>query len=225
MINNKEIADNLKEIGDLLDIKGSENFRKIAYYKASDIILNLSFDISKKYQEKGVTGITEIKGIGKSIAEKIEEYIKKKEIKYLKDLKEETAIRQVVTHYFKTKKISLEQLKRSSKKKEIVYSRYTKPAKQLIELAGDVEKAKKSIDIVASWANSRNLDYSIETVFKKWPEINRLKPKKKVKKPFYKNNPMVWSDYKKKWYVIDETNTWLEFADNEDQIEWRSENN
>ena len=32
---------------------------------------------------------------------------------------------------------------------------------------------------------------------------------------------MVWSDLKRKWYVIDETGNWLEFAGDEKDIEWR----
>jgi len=34
---------------------------------------------------------------------------------------------------------------------------------------------------------------------------------------------MVWSETKKKWYVIDKDGTWLEFADKESEIEWRQE--
>ena len=88
-------------------------------------------------------------------------------------------------------------------------------------MAGSIEKAKEAMDKVAEWANSRNLDYAIETVFKKWLELDRLKPKEIVKKPFYYNDPMVWSETRKKWYVISPTGEWLEFADKEDKIEWR----
>ncbi len=222
---NKEIGKILNEIADLTEIKGikssSERFREKAYRKAVLTLMELNWDISKIYEKKGIKGIIEIKGIGKSIAEKIEEYLKKGKIKYLEDLRKETAIRQIITHYFKTKNINLEQLKESARKKEIVYSRYTKPAKQLLELAGSIDKAKKAINIVAGWANSRNLDYSIETVFKKWLELDRLKPKEIIKKPFYNNNPLIWSELKKKWFVVDETNTWLEFAGKESDIEWR----
>jgi len=217
---NQKISEKLIEIADLLSIKGEEPFRERAYRKAALIVIEK--DVSGIYKKKGIKGVIEIKGIGKSIAEKIEEFLIKGKIKKLEELKQETSIRQVVTHYFETKKVSLKELKKSARKKEIVYSRYTKPAKQLIELAGSVDKAKKAITLVADWANSRKLDYAIETVFKKWLELDRLKPKEIVKKPFYNNNPLVWSETKKKWYVIDETNTWLEFADTEDKIEWRT---
>jgi hypothetical protein len=135
--------------------------------------------------------------------------------------REESAIQQVVNHYFFTKGLSLEQIKKDAKKRKIIYSRFTRPAKSLLELAGSPKKAIQALDTVAQWAQSRNLDYAIETVFKKWLELDRLKPKEVVKKPFYKGDPMVWSETKKKWFVVTSDNEWLEFADKEDTIEWK----
>jgi uncharacterized tellurite resistance protein B-like protein len=135
--------------------------------------------------------------------------------------KEETKIQEIVNHYFYSKGLTLEQIKEDAKKKKIIYSRFTRPAKQLLELAGSVKKAKKAIDKVAEWAKSRGLDYAIETVFKKWLELDRLKPKEIVKKPYYQGNPMVWSETKKKWYVISPEGDWFEFAGKEEEIEWR----
>ncbi len=135
----------------------------------------------------------------------------------------ESDVQQIVNHYFLTKGYSLEEIKENAKKRKIIYSRYTRPAKDLLSLAGNLENAKKAIDKVAAWANSRNLDYAIETVFKKWPEINKLKPKEKKLKPFYRGDPMVFSNSKKKWYVINQQGDWLEFADEEKKIEWKEE--
>jgi hypothetical protein len=158
--------------------------------------------------------------IGEKNAKKIEEYIKHKKIKEYEDLKKETAVRKIVTRYFESKGVGLQELKNNAKKRKIIYSRFTKPAKLLLELAGSVEKAEQAIDSVAKWANSRKLDYAIETVFKKWLELDRLKPKEIVKKPFYRGLPMIWSEQKKKWFVIKD-GEWLEFADKENTIEWR----
>ncbi len=221
---NKKISKILREIGELLDIEGVA-FKPAAYRKAAKAIENLKEDIGEIYQNKKLKGLLEIPGIGKSIAKKIEEYLQTGKIKYLEELKEKNRIRIIVTHYFKTKGISLAQLKRDAKKKKIIYSRYTRPAKQLLELAGSVEKAIKAIDKVAEWAKSRGLDYAIETVFKKWLELDRLKPKEVVKKPYYRGMPMVWSETKKKWYVISPEGEWLEFAGKESEIEWRIEKN
>jgi len=220
MNKNKEIIKILKEIAELHEIKGTK-YKPNAYRKAASSLEIIEEDISKIYKEKGIKGIEKIKGIGKSIAQKIEEYLKKGKIKYLEELREETKIRQIVTHYFKTKGVSLKELKQNAKKRKIIYSRYTKPAKQLIELAGSLEKAKKAIDKVASWAKSRKLDYTIETVFKKWLELDKLKPKEVVKKPFYRGDPMVWSQSKRKWYVINKEGSWLEFAGKESEVEWK----
>jgi len=218
---NKKLAKIFYETAELLDIKGV-NFKPTAYRKAANFIENLDKDITLIYKKEGLKGLEKLPAIGKSIAKKIEEYIKTGKIKYYQDLKEETAIRQIVTYYFHTKGLSLGELKESARKRKIVYSRFTKPAKQLLELAGSVEKAKEAIKKVAEWANSRGLDYAIETVFKKWLELDRLKPKEVVKKPFYKGDPMIWSETKKKWYVITPEGDWLEWAGKEEDIEWRT---
>jgi DNA polymerase/3'-5' exonuclease PolX len=222
MVNtNKKIAKIFYEIADLLEIKGVA-FKPAAYRKAAKFLEELDKDASIIYREKGLKGLEDLPKIGKSMAKKIEEYLEKKKIKYFKELKEETAIQQIVTYYFKTKGLSLNEIKYNAKKKKIIYSRFTRPAKQLLELAGSMKKAKKAIDTVAEWAKSRELDYAIETVFKKWLELDRLKPKEIVKKPYFQRNPMVWSEAKRKWYVISPRGEWLEFAGKEKEIEWRT---
>ncbi len=221
---NKEIVKIFEEtIGflEIMKVKQETVFKINAYRKAIHIFNNLKTDISEIYKEKGLSGIKEI-GIGEKNAKKIEEYIKKGRIKDFEKLKEETAIQNIITHFFKSKGLSLQELKENAKKRKIIYSRFTKPAKQLLELAGSIEKAKEAIDKVAIWANSRKLDYAIETVFKKWLELDRLKPKEIIKKPFYRGDPMVWSETKRKWYVISKQGEWLLFADKEATIEWRT---
>jgi DNA polymerase/3'-5' exonuclease PolX len=219
---NKEIVEIFNKIAELLEIKGDKalNYKLRAYKKAINILENLKTDISEIYKENGLNGIKGI-GIGEKNAKKIEEYIKRGKIKDFEDLKEETAIQKTITHFFESKGVGLQELKENAKKRKIVYSRYTKPAKQLLELAGSVEKAQKAIDKVAGWANTRKLDYTIETVFKKWLELDRLKPKEIVKKPFYRGDAMIWSETKKKWYVISKHGEWLEYAGKMEDVEWR----
>jgi len=217
---NQKIAKILYEIEELLTIKGVP-YKPRAYRKAAQGLETSQKDVSEIYRQDGIKGLEKIPGVGKSIGAKIVEYLKKGKIKYYEELRKETAIRQIISHYFQTKDISLEKLKRDAKKRKIIYSRFTRPAKQLLILAGSVKKAEEAIDKVAGWAKSRNLDYAIETVFKKWLELDRLKPKEIVKKPYYRGNPMVWSETRKKFYVIDETGNWLEFAGKNSDIEWR----
>ncbi|OGZ67747.1 MAG: hypothetical protein A3D35_03780 [Candidatus Staskawiczbacteria bacterium RIFCSPHIGHO2_02_FULL_34_9] len=228
---NKELSNIFKDTAELLVIKGDSAFRINAYRRTAYILDNLDKEISEIYKEKGLKGIREI-GIGEKNTKKIEEYIKSTlrhgsgqgKIKSYEDLREETSIRQLVTHFFMSKGVGLQELKENAKKRKIIYSRFTKPAKQLLELAGSIETAKEAINKVAAWANSRKLDYSIETVFKKWLELDRLKPKEIVKKPFYQGDPMIWSEAKRKWYVISKSGEWLLFADKESKIEWKETN-
>lgn len=223
--NNQNIARIFRQISDLLDIKGhtakAASFRQKNYRKAAAALDGLEEDVSLLYRTAGLKGLQKTLGIGEKMAGKIEEYLKKNKIRDYEELKEETAIQQIIAHYFQSKGLSLEQLKENAKKRKIVYSRFTKPAKQLLELAGSIEQAKLAIDRVAQWASSRNLDYAIETVFKKWLEIDRLKPKEVVKKPFYQGRPMWWSETKKMWYVISDDGEFLEFAGKESEIEWK----
>lgn len=218
--NNKKLAAIFYHIADLLEIN-SVPYKPAAYRKAAKALEEFGQDIADVYKEHGAKGFEKISGVGKSIAGKIEEYLHKKKILFYEELKEKTALREIVTHFFETKNISIKQLKMNARKQKIIYGRYAAPAKQLLELAGSVEKAKSAIDKVASWASSRGLDYSIETVFKKWLELDRLKPKEVVKKPFYRDMPLVWSEAKKKWFVVTDEGEWLEFADSESKIEWK----
>jgi DNA polymerase/3'-5' exonuclease PolX len=217
---NQEIAHVFEETARLLEIKGESSFRINAYRKSAYILKNLTRDISEIYKEKGLAGIR-ANGIGEKNTKKIEEYIKKQSIKEFDKLQQETAIQQLITYFFETKGVSLQELKDHAKKRKIVYSRFTKPAKQLLELAGSIEAAKGAIKKVADWAKSRKLDYTIETVFKKWLELESLKPKEAIKKPFYQGQPMV-EKYGKR-YVISKHGEWLLYAGKESEIEWRTE--
>jgi hypothetical protein len=210
----------LREIADLLDMQGVA-FKPAAYRRAAQNVEALEFDLEEIYKKEGIKGIKKIKRVGQSIAEKIEEYLTTKKVKYYQELKEKTAIRQIVTHFFETKGISLDTLKKSARKRDIVYGRYAKSAKELLDLSGSLGEAKEAITKVAEWAQSRKLEYSLETVVKKWLELDRLKPKEIVKKPFFLNRPMIWSQTRSKWYVIGDGGEWLEFAGDEKEIEWR----
>jgi DNA polymerase/3'-5' exonuclease PolX len=218
---NKEIAKIFREMADLLNIRGDSAFHINAYRKAAEYLDGLDRDVSDTYKENGLKGLLVPRIIGEKNAKKIEEYIKREKIKEYEGLKEETAIQTIIAFYFQSKGLGLQELKENAKKRKIIYSRFTKPAKQLLELAGSVEKAKEAIDKVAKWARTRKLDYAIETVFKKWLELDNLKPKEIVKKPFYRGDPMIWSETKKKWFVISKYGEWLEFADKESTIEWK----
>ncbi|MFU8771106.1 MAG: helix-hairpin-helix domain-containing protein, partial [Anaerolineales bacterium] len=71
-MNNREIADTFEKIADLLEIKGEVIYKVLAYRRAADSLRELVGDVTE-YQERG--GFTEIPGVGKAIAEKIEELL------------------------------------------------------------------------------------------------------------------------------------------------------
>ncbi|MBM4177635.1 hypothetical protein FJ208_02440, partial [Candidatus Gribaldobacteria bacterium] len=192
-ISNQQIISELNEIAKLLEIKET-SFRSRAFKKAILILENLKTPLNEIYEKDKVKGLENIRGIGKGIAKDIEDMLLKGKSNRLEELKKETEIQQIIAYFFETKGLSLTELKREAKKQKIVYSRYVKPAKQLLELAGSLEKAKKAIKQVSLWASSRGLDYTIETIFKKWLELDRLKPKEIVKKPFYEGKPMYFSE-------------------------------
>jgi DNA polymerase (family 10) len=69
---NREIADILRNIGDMLDILGENRFKVLAYRRAADNIMNLGQDL-RSFWQAGT--LQEISGIGPAIAAKIEELL------------------------------------------------------------------------------------------------------------------------------------------------------
>lgn len=82
---NQEIANVFNEIADLLEIKGDNRFRIRAYRRAAQNIEGLVKDVAELTKEE----LMEIPGIGKDLAEKIEEYLKTGRMKSYEDLKKE----------------------------------------------------------------------------------------------------------------------------------------
>ena len=86
-----------------------------------------------------------------------------------------TDIQQIVNALFFSYGLDLEEIKEQSKSGEINYARHTRSAKQLLELAGSTEKAKEAIDKLVDWAQTRSLEYTLDTVIKKWLFLDQLK--------------------------------------------------
>ncbi len=86
MMTNSEIANFLYELAEMLEIVGETRFRIVAYEQAAHIIENLPEELVDIYKDKGITGLTGIKGIGQSIAEKIAEIITRGKSKYYQEL-------------------------------------------------------------------------------------------------------------------------------------------
>lgn len=86
MMNNKQLADTFTLIADLLEIRGEIIFKTIAYRKAAESLIGLSRDASE-YSKEGT--LLEIPGVGKAIAEKIDELLSTGKLEFLEKLKKE----------------------------------------------------------------------------------------------------------------------------------------
>ncbi|MBC7350157.1 MAG: DNA polymerase/3'-5' exonuclease PolX [Candidatus Aminicenantes bacterium] len=75
---NKEIANLFYRIADALEIKGETGFKVVAYQKAARVLEDLTQDVAELLASGQ---LAEVPGIGKGMAEKIEEYLKTGKIK------------------------------------------------------------------------------------------------------------------------------------------------
>lgn len=88
---NRELFNILHEIADFLEMEGVA-FKPYAYQKAAITLESLEEDVEEIYKKGGIRALEEIPGVGKSIAEKIEEYLKTGKIKYYRELKKKTPV-------------------------------------------------------------------------------------------------------------------------------------
>jgi DNA polymerase (family 10) len=79
-LTNQQTAKLFADIGDLLEIKGENRFKVLAYRNAADHIENLSFDLYD-YWESGAD-LRKIEGIGQAISEKIDEKFKTGQLRF-----------------------------------------------------------------------------------------------------------------------------------------------
>jgi DNA polymerase (family 10) len=83
---NQQLADIFRKIADLLEIKGENIYKILAYRKASDSLNNLGQDVNE-IQKQGK--LTEVDGVGKAIAEKIDELLTTGHLGFLDKLEAE----------------------------------------------------------------------------------------------------------------------------------------
>ncbi len=82
---NQEVAGKLREVYNLMQLAGENRFRAIAFDRAAQTIEGLNDEITKRIEEKT---LTDIKGIGKSIAEDITALYETGTMPVLESLKE-----------------------------------------------------------------------------------------------------------------------------------------
>jgi len=134
-----------------------------------------------------------------------------------KKKKEKPKVHQLVNYFFELKGWANKD-KDFYKKKKIIYGRFTSSSKQLLYLCeNDLEEAKKCLSKVGIWADSRKLGWSIETVFKKWYELDLLKPKEK--KSYWKGQRVFKMGGKQ--YVLAHNGDKLEYNGSQNELEWK----
>ena len=84
-VTNDEIAERLREIYQLMQLAGENRFRAIAFDRAAQTIESLNEDISNYIENDS---LTDIKGIGNSIAEDIKSYAQTGTIEVLESLRD-----------------------------------------------------------------------------------------------------------------------------------------
>lgn len=83
---NQQLAETFRLIADLLEIKGEVVYKTLAYRKASDNLSELGRDV---YELQQAGKLTEIPGVGKAIADKIEELLSTGKLEFLEKLETE----------------------------------------------------------------------------------------------------------------------------------------
>jgi len=86
MLNNRQLADTFTLIANLCEIKGEVIYIVLAYRKASESLMALPREASEYWKEGK---LKEIPGVGKAIAEKIDELLSTGKLEFLEKLKKE----------------------------------------------------------------------------------------------------------------------------------------
>ena len=89
MMNNRQLSDTFTLIADLLEIKGEIVYKTLAYRKAAESLMDLGREASEYWKEGKLESIP---GVGKAIAEKIDELLETGKLEFLERLKKEVPV-------------------------------------------------------------------------------------------------------------------------------------
>jgi DNA polymerase (family 10) len=95
LIKNSDVAKAMRDLGFLTEIIEEDpnvQFRARAYYRTADTIASLPENVTDIYDKYGVNGLLELPSVGKAIASKIEEYLKRGKMHHLEELKAKVPI-------------------------------------------------------------------------------------------------------------------------------------
>ena len=85
-LSNREVADILLQIADMLEIKGEVVYKSLAYRRAAQNIVDLGRDINEVWAEGK---LREIPGVGEALAKKLDELLSTGHMQYFEELQEE----------------------------------------------------------------------------------------------------------------------------------------
>jgi DNA polymerase (family 10) len=88
-LTNREVADALRLIADMLEIKGEIIYKSLAYRKAADSIEALGMDIQEVWRQGN---LRDIPGVGKALGQKLDELLSTGRLGYLEDLQEQLPV-------------------------------------------------------------------------------------------------------------------------------------
>jgi len=182
-MNNQKIAQMFSEIADFLEMEDVP-FKPQAYKKAAIILDNLEEDVSDVYSKGGKKALIDLSGVGKSMAEKIEEYLKTEKIKYYEELKKKNPVdideliaiegigpKTIKTFYKKLGIKNVEDLERAIKNHEIA------------SLPGFKEKTEENILTGIKFLKRNRGRFLLSEILPEAEEIkNKLKELKEVEK-------------------------------------------
>ena len=89
VLNNSQVADMFTLIADLSEIKGENMYKTLAYRRAADNLKSLGGNVNDYWKEDR---LEEIPGVGKAIAEKIDEILRTGKLEFLEKLKKEIPV-------------------------------------------------------------------------------------------------------------------------------------
>ncbi len=89
-IHNQDIARSLNQLSDLLEIDGADPFRVRAYRNAAHVVEDMSENISGMVEEG--KDLSKLPDIGKSMSDKLVEFVKKGKLKQLDDMKKKVPV-------------------------------------------------------------------------------------------------------------------------------------
>jgi len=97
LLSNQEIANNLMELAELLEVQGANVFRTQAYRNAAKSVQNLKEPISLYFKREGREGLRKIPGVGQSISRGIEQLLQTGKLGLLEHLRGEMKPERILT--------------------------------------------------------------------------------------------------------------------------------